>query len=159
MPDPASRIRRAWGALSPVPAGTWLFSRLLGWMVPYTGTIGACSDIRYKKDISSIDNPLSSVLSLHGIYYNWKQNEFPEMQFTDNRQLGFSAQELEKYFPELVMTDARGYKSVDYGRLTPVLVEAIKEQQQQISSQQNQINSQQQQIDELKKVVEKLSKQ
>lgn len=41
MPDPASRIRRAWGALSPVPAGTWLFSRLLGWMVPYTGTIGA----------------------------------------------------------------------------------------------------------------------
>jgi acyl-coenzyme A thioesterase PaaI-like protein len=41
MPDPATRIRGAWGALSPLPAGTWLFSRLLGWMVPYTGTMGA----------------------------------------------------------------------------------------------------------------------
>ncbi len=41
MPDPATRIRSAWGALSPLPGGSWLFSRLLGWMVPYTGTVGA----------------------------------------------------------------------------------------------------------------------
>ena len=41
MADPASRIRGAWSALSSLPAGTWLFSRLLGWMVPYTGTVGA----------------------------------------------------------------------------------------------------------------------
>src|SRR5512147_2835796 len=41
MPDPAERIRSAWSALAGVPGGTWLFSRLLGWMVPYTGTAGA----------------------------------------------------------------------------------------------------------------------
>jgi acyl-coenzyme A thioesterase PaaI-like protein len=41
MPDPASRIRSAWSTLAPLPGGTWLFSRLLGWMVPYTGTVGA----------------------------------------------------------------------------------------------------------------------
>jgi acyl-coenzyme A thioesterase PaaI-like protein len=41
MHDPATRIRSAWGALAPLPGGTWLFSRLLGWMVPYTGTVGA----------------------------------------------------------------------------------------------------------------------
>jgi acyl-coenzyme A thioesterase PaaI-like protein len=40
MPDPSARIRSAWSALSTVPGGTWLFSRLLGWMVPYTGTAG-----------------------------------------------------------------------------------------------------------------------
>lgn len=97
-----------------------------------TGTIGACSDIRYKTNFSPVKNSLASVLSLHGIYYNWKVNEFPDMEFSNNRQLGFSAQEVEKLFPEVVMTDSNGYRSVDYGRLTPVLVEAIKEQQQQI---------------------------
>ena len=130
-----------------------------------TGTIGACSDIRYKKDIISINNSLSSVLALNGIYYYWKKNEFPDMQFTGNRQVGFSAQEMEKLFPEMVMTDANGYKSVDYGRLTPVLVEAIKEQQEQINAQQQQIDELkkdklqiQEQIAELKKMMEKILK-
>jgi acyl-coenzyme A thioesterase PaaI-like protein len=41
MPEPSERIRRAWGALSGLPGGTWLFSRLLGVMVPYTGSVGA----------------------------------------------------------------------------------------------------------------------
>lgn len=42
--DPASpgqRVLRLWRALSPLPAGPWLFSRLLGWMVPYSATLGA----------------------------------------------------------------------------------------------------------------------
>ena len=34
---------------------------------------------------------------------------------------------IEKIYPEVVLTDKDGYKSVDYSRLTPVLVEAIKE--------------------------------
>jgi len=116
-----------------------------------TGTISNCSDIRYKQNISPIAHSLSSVLSMNGLYYYWKKNEFPEMEFSNERQIGFSAQEVEKLFPEVVMTDANGYKSVDYGRLTPVLVEAIKEQQKQI-------NAQQQQIDELKKMMEKILK-
>ena len=33
------------------------------------------------------------------------------------------------YFPEIVVTNANGYKSVDYAKLTPILLEAIKEQQ------------------------------
>ena len=111
-----------------------------------TGTISNCSDIRYKQNIFPIAHSLTSVLSLDGLYYHWKKNEFPEMEFGDERQIGFSAQEVEKLFPEVVTTDANGYKSVDYGRLTPVLVEAIKEQQKQI-------DAQQQQIDELKKMI------
>ena len=81
------------------------------------------------------------------------------MEFGDERQLGFSAQEVEKLFPEVVTTDANGYKSVDYGRLTPVLVEAIKEQQKQIDAQQLQVDAQQQQIDELKKDKHKMQEQ
>jgi hypothetical protein len=98
----------------------------------YVGSIAACSDIRYKRNFSSIKQPLAAILSLHGFYYYWKKEEFRNMQFTDERQIGFSAQEIEKLFPELVTTDANGYKSVDYGRMTPVLVEAIKQQQKKI---------------------------
>jgi len=122
-----------------------------------TGSFSSCSDIRYKKDFTPINNPLSSVLSLNGFYYHWKQDEFPDMQFSDKRQLGFSAQEVEKLFPEIVMTDANGYKSVDYGRMTPVLVEAIKEQQKNISSQQQRIDQLEKDIAELKTLVRKLS--
>jgi uncharacterized protein (TIGR00369 family) len=34
-------VRRAWSTLAPLPGGRWLFSRLIGWMTPYTGTLGA----------------------------------------------------------------------------------------------------------------------
>jgi hypothetical protein len=115
-----------------------------------TGTIAVCSDIRYKKNILPVSNALSSILSLHGIYYNWDKEKFKDKEFTDKRQLGFSAQEIEKLFPEIVLTDAEGYKSVDYSRLTPVLVEAVKEQQQQIDYLKKE-------LDELKKLVQKIS--
>ena len=48
--------------------------------------------------------------------------------------IGFIAQELEIIYPELVKTGSNGYKSVDYSKLTPILVEAIKAQQAQIDA-------------------------
>lgn len=39
--SPGSRLARMWARLAPFPGGRWLFSRILGWMVPYTGSIGA----------------------------------------------------------------------------------------------------------------------
>ena len=53
----------------------------------------------------------------------------PEANNAINWQL---AQEVEEIIPEIVKTDQNGYKSVDYARMTAVLVEAIKEQQIQI---------------------------
>ena len=55
------------------------------------------------------------------------------MGFTEANQMGFIAQEVEKVFPELVFTDKQGYKAVDYPKIMPVLVEAIKDQQVQIN--------------------------
>src|SRR5688500_4686880 len=97
----------------------------------FTGTVTAscgvlvCSDERYKSNIRPLTNSLSSLLLLQGIRYDWKKEEFPEKAFPDQHQIGFSAQQLEKVYPEMVHTDMEGYKTVDYSRLTPVLVEAI----------------------------------
>ena len=108
-----------------------------------TGSIGGCSDIRYKKDITPITNALSNVMQLRGVNYFLKTKEFPEKQFTNTRQIGIIAQEIEKIYPEVVLTDKDGYKSVDYSRLTPILLEAIKEQQKIIDNQQSAICNQQ----------------
>lgn len=93
-----------------------------------TGTIGACSDIRYKTALLPVSHALTAIMNLHPIYYYWKK-EFKDNGFTGARQIGFSAQEVEQLFPEMVQTDAQGYKAVDYSRMTPVLVQAVKEQQ------------------------------
>jgi molybdenum-dependent DNA-binding transcriptional regulator ModE len=48
--------------------------------------------------------------------------------------VGLLAQEVERIYPELVSTDKDGYKAVNYAQLTPVLIEALKEQQQQMEA-------------------------
>jgi len=97
-----------------------------------TGTVFHASDQRYKKNIQAISTVLPQLMQIGAYHYDWKLEEFPHQRFTSERQLGFLAQELEAAFPELVHTNSAGYKSVDYSRMGPILVEAIKEQQTQI---------------------------
>ncbi len=93
------------------------------------------SDARFKKNITGISNALSTVLSLEGVTYNWRTEEFPERAFSERMEFGVIAQQIEKYVPELVSTDEDGYKSVQYSHMVPLLLEAIKEQQDIINSQ------------------------
>jgi hypothetical protein len=97
------------------------------------------SDLRYKRDIHVIDGALSKVLSLRGVTFDWRREEFPALNFTAGRGVGFVAQEVERVVPEAVTRDAAGFRSVAYSHLTPVLVEAVKEQQAQITQQQQTI--------------------
>ena len=122
----------------------------------FTGTIAACSDIRYKKDFLPIPNALHKISSLNGVYYDWKQEEFPDKNFASGRQIGVIAQEVQAIFPEVVLEDADGYLSVDYSRLTPVLIEAVKEQQQLIDHLQHEKSAQASEIDDLKIRMTKL---
>lgn len=99
------------------------------------------SDIRLKDNISFLENSLSKILQLDGISYT--------LQSTKEDKLGFSAQELQKIYPELVKVGSDGYLSIDGTGLIAPLVEAIKEQQAMIESQQKEIN-------ELKNIINNL---
>jgi hypothetical protein len=105
-----------------------------------SGTITP-SDARYKKDIVLIEQPINKINQLNGVTYHYRSADFPDMKFSDQTQVGLIAQDVEKIFPQLVFTDDKGYKAVDYVKLIPLLVEGLKAQQIQ--------------IDELKKLVEK----
>jgi hypothetical protein len=99
------------------------------------------SDVRVKKDVTRITDALQGILSLHGVTYQYKTTEHPELQLTDKPQIGFLAQELEQVYPQLVKTREDGFKAVNYAHLVPVLVEAIKEQQSMIAELQEKVNS------------------
>ena len=106
------------------------------------------SDRRFKKNIVELQGSLGKVMNLTGVSYNWRVDEFPQKNFSDEAQLGFIAQDVEKVVPELVHTDSGGWKSIAYATLTPVLVEAVKSQQHQMEELTNQIDKQQAQIAE-----------
>jgi len=99
-------------------------------------SIAGSSDARFKTNITPIENPLQKVLQLRGVNFDWKTTEFPARSFSENRSVGFIAQEVEKVLPEVVQTEknTEGYKSVQYDKIVALLVEAIKEQQKQIDS-------------------------
>jgi len=117
-----------------------------GWAGYFAGKVTADyyyynSDARYKQNVRTLPHALDTVLALRGVSFDWRQNEFPQMHFSKTHQLGFIAQEVEKVVPELVSKDGKGMRSLDYIRVIPILVEAIKQQQQQIQASKAQIET------------------
>jgi hypothetical protein len=98
----------------------------------YTGSWSKASDGRFKIHVAPLEGALQATLMLRGVTFNWRRDEFPERGFREGPDFGFIAQEVETVYPELVSTGTDGYKRVDYSALTPILVEAIKTQQQKI---------------------------
>ncbi len=97
------------------------------------GNNTACaSDLRFKKNVCDVEAPIAIVQKLRGVSYDWNREDFPDQSFEDGRHYGVIAQELERVLPGLVRTRSNGYKSVEYNGLIPILIEAIKEQQDQI---------------------------
>ena len=86
------------------------------------GSIDSASDLKLKTNIKTIDNALDKTLKLRGV-------EFDRIDRGDH-QIGVIAQEVEKIIPEVVHGDE--IKSVTYGNLVGLLIEAIKELKKEI---------------------------
>jgi len=85
------------------------------------------SDERLKDDIKVIDNALEKVQQIRGVTFVRTDKDH------NRRETGVIAQEIEKVLPEAVKETPDGYKAVAYANTVGLLIEAIKEQQEQIN--------------------------
>lgn len=89
---------------------------------------GVCSsDARFKTGVTAFGPMLDRVAQLTPVHYRWRSDLFPDRHFGDALTSGLIAQEVEAVLPELVTTDADGYRAVDYGKLPLMAVQAIAE--------------------------------
>ena len=84
------------------------------------------SDERLKENIQPIVDALSKVESISGNTYDWKEG-FETIHSHTGHDIGVIAQEIEKVLPEVVIDRETGYKAVQYEKIVPLLIEAIKE--------------------------------
>ena len=122
--------------------------------VEYTGTIGTPSDARLKQNVVELSGVMEKLMYLRGVYFDWIPGSESGMLLSSGHQIGVIAQELELVYPELVITSENGYKMVDYTKLTPVLLQAVKEQQLAIDSQQSQIDELKSRLSAMEELLE-----
>ena len=105
------------------------------------------SDKRLKENIIIIDNPLDKLQELSGFTYHWNKEKCKEAGFKpkDEEQIGVFAQDVQKVLPQAVKSapfdrDNKGesksgdnYLTVQYEKIVPLLIECIKDQQEQIN--------------------------
>ena len=99
---------------------------------------GTLSDIRLKENIKVIENPLDKVKQIRGVNFSYKKD--------GRKSTGLIAQELEKVLPNAIFTtheigDDEEIKAIRYGNVVGLLVEAIKEQQDQIEYMKSEIKT------------------
>lgn len=104
-----------------------------------TGDICAysTSDVSFKENVAPISNPLDKVMAIRGVEFDWNDDYVNtrggvDGYFTRKHDVGVIAQEVEAVMPEVVGTKQDGTKGVRYEKMVGLLIEAIKDQQQQI---------------------------
>ncbi len=97
------------------------------------------SDIRYKTEISELENSLDKILSIDGVSFFWQDANGLKSTTETTPTSGFIAQDIEKVIPNLVYSDSTGYKTMDYIGLLPYVVESIKELNQKVETQEEYI--------------------
>lgn len=125
--------------------------------------VNETSDVRLKTDIEKLTTVLEKVLLLQGVSYRMRNDEcvmsndinksshnLKTQNSKSRKEIGLIAQEVEKFFPELVDTDDKGYKSIEYSRVVALLIEAIKEQNREIQDSKLRVKNLKGEIEDLK---------
>lgn len=81
------------------------------------------SDERLKENVSILSYGLDTVCSLNPVFYNWIDKE----KLGSQRELGLIAQEVQKFVPEVIGVSSQETLTLDYAKLTPILIKAIQE--------------------------------
>ena len=91
------------------------------------------SSARYKENVQPIQNPLQIINNLEGVTFDWKKSQSPD--------IGFVAEQVGEHLPNIIDWEENGVdaQSMDYSKIVPILVEAIKNQQSQIDKLKDQI--------------------
>jgi hypothetical protein len=109
-----------------------------GDVIAYSTTI---SDNRLKDDVVTIDSALDKVSKLRGVEYTWNATSRK-----GQKDIGVIAQEVEEVIPEIVrekkmaLIEGGTYKTVDYEKLTAVLIQAVKELKEEVEELKNNCN-------------------
>jgi hypothetical protein len=106
--------------------GVWAYGNSYDYYAAGPGVnYGDPSSIRWKKNIIEINDPLEKLMKIRGVYFDWDPAHGGE------HDLGCIAEEVGKVLPEIVVYEENGIDAdgMDYGKLTPLLIEAVKEQQ------------------------------
>jgi hypothetical protein len=85
-------------------------------------SFNSASDARLKNQVVNLDGALDKIDGMRGVYHHWIHENQPQ-----ERQIGVIAQEVQAIYPELVNQGGNGYLSVNYPKLTAVLLQSIKE--------------------------------
>jgi Chaperone of endosialidase/Collagen triple helix repeat (20 copies) len=103
------------------------------------------SDERLKENVVEIENALEKIDQIRGVYFDWTDEHIANRggedgYFVRKHDVGVIAQEIETVLPEVVADRDDGYKAVRYEKIVPLLIAAIKEQQQQIAQLSDTVN-------------------
>lgn len=123
---PSTNDLEVGGTASKSTAGDWL----------------ANSDARLKKNIEGLDSKstLEKLMQLNGVSYEWNDHR-PDFKRPEGIQYGFTAQNIQQVFPELVSEDNHGYLQTSYGTYDAMYIEAIRELVHRIETLENKLES------------------
>lgn len=104
------------------------------------------SDSTLKENIHGIPNALDKVLRLQGVTYNLKQSSSANssgqlLSYPSSEKMGLIAQAVERVVPDVVTTTSDGLKTVAYGNLVGLLIEAIKQEDDKVARLQQRLDS------------------